>query len=118
MEEIRYCNKHGNTIHVLDTSGRWRCKKCRVNAVQRRRDKIKEMAVQYKGGKCYICGYNKYLGALEFHHLNPNEKDFGISNKGYTRSFEKVKEELDKCILVCSNCHKEIHAGLINVSLV
>lgn len=45
------------------------------------------MAVQYKGGKCCVCGYNKYLGALEFHHLNPNEKDFGISNKGYTRSF-------------------------------
>lgn len=76
------------------------------------------MAVQYKGGKCCVCGYNKYLGALEFHHLNPNEKDFGISNKGYTRSFEKVKEELDKCILVCSNCHKEIHAGLIDISLV
>lgn len=118
MEEIKYCNKHGNTTHVLDTSGRWRCKKCRVTAVQKRRDKIKEMAVQYKGGKCCVCGYNKYLGALEFHHLNPNEKDFGISNKGYTRSFEKVKEELDKCILVCSNCHKEIHAGLIDISLV
>ena len=87
-----------------------------VEAVQRRRDKIKEMGVQYKGDKCCICGYDKYIGALEFHHLDPNQKDFGISAKGYTRSFERVKEELDKCILVYSNCHKEIHAGLINLN--
>ena len=116
MEEIRYCNKHGEYLHVLDSSNRWRCRKCMVEAVQRRRDKIKEMGAQYKGGKCCICGYDKYIGALEFHHLDPNQKDFGISAKGYTRSFERVKEELDKCILVCSNCHKEIHAGLINLN--
>lgn len=115
MEEIRYCNKHGNTPHIWETNSRWRCKKCRVEAVQRRRDKIKKMAVEYKGGKCCICGYDRCLGALEFHHLDPNEKDFGIGNKGYTRSFQKVKEELDKCICVCSNCHKEIHAGLIKL---
>lgn len=47
-----------------------------VEAIQRRRDKIKEMGVQYKGGKCCICGYDKYIGALEFHHLDPNQKDF------------------------------------------
>ena len=116
MEEIRYYNKHGESLHVLDSSNRWRCKKCRVEAVQRRRDKIKEMSVQYKGNKCCMCGYDKYIGALEFHHLDSSQKDFGISAKGYTRSFEKVKEELDKCILVCSNCHKEIHAGLINLN--
>lgn len=74
------------------------------------------MAVQYKGNKCCICGYDKYIGALEFHHLNPNQKDFGIGSKGYTRSFTKVKEELDKCICVCANCHREIHAGLINLN--
>lgn len=73
------------------------------------------MTVEYKGGKCEICGYDKYQGALEFHHLNPEEKDFGIAAKGYTRSFEKVKEEIEKCILVCSNCHKEIHAGIIDL---
>ena len=112
---IKECKKHGPTEHYRDSSGRLRCMKCRTEAVQRRREKIKELAVQYKGGKCCICGYNRYLGALEFHHLNPTEKDFGIGTKGYTRSFEKVKGELDKCILVCSNCHKEIHAGLVSV---
>lgn len=116
MKEVRECSKHGLTIHVLDSTGRWRCKKCRVEAVQRRRNKIKEMAVQYKSGKCCICGYNRYIGALEFHHLDPHQKDFGIGSKGYTRSFDKVKEELDKCICVCANCHREIHAGLIDIN--
>lgn len=70
------------------------------------------MAVAYKGGVCQCCKYNKYIGALEFHHINPDEKDFGISVKGYTISWENNKKELDKCVLVCSNCHREIHAGL------
>lgn len=56
------------------------------------------------------CGYNKCLAALEFHHPN-SDKDFGLSQKGITRSWEKVKLELDKCELVCCNCHKEIHWG-------
>lgn len=79
--------------------------------MQKRRDRIKLLA--YKGNKCQCCGYNKYAGALEFHHINPNEKDFGISTKGYTRSWENNKKELDKCVLVCSNCHREIHGGVI-----
>lgn len=116
MEEVRYCKKHGDSLHVLESPNRWRCKKCRVESVQKRRDKIKEISVQYKGNKCCICGYNKYIGALEFHHLDPSLKDFSISAKGYTRSFENVRKELDKCILVCSNCHKEIHAGLIDLN--
>jgi predicted DNA-binding protein YlxM (UPF0122 family) len=84
-----------------------------VIAVSKRRRKIKQMAVEYKGGKCVKCGYNKYIGALEFHHLDPTVKDFTISNSGHCRSWEKVKDELDKCILVCSNCHAEIHAEMI-----
>ena len=76
---------------------------------KKRRYKIKEILVEYKGGKCEICGYNKCISALEFHHLDPNEKDFGIGQKGYTRSIEKNKEEANKCILVCANCHREIH---------
>ena len=70
------------------------------------------MAITYKGGKCQCCGYNRCLGALEFHHIDPSSKDFGISSKGYTRSWDKVKSELDKCVLVCANCHREIHEGI------
>lgn len=83
-----------------------------INAVAKRRRKIKLLAIEYKGGKCQVCGYNKYGGALELHHVNPTNKVFAIGEKGHSRSWVRVKEELDKCLLVCANCHREISAGL------
>ena len=77
----------------------------------RKRTKMK--LVDYKGGKCQLCDYNKSLNALHFHHLNSNEKDFSISGKSL--SFDKLKSEVDKCILVCSNCHSEIHEGITKI---
>ncbi len=85
-------------------------------AVVKRRKKVRSMAIEYKGGKCEICGYNRCVQALEFHHLS-EDKDFGISDKGYTRSWEKVKKEIDKCILVCSNCHRELHIGITQLPM-
>jgi DNA-binding CsgD family transcriptional regulator len=82
-------------------------RKNKVKSVIYWRRKAKIKLVDYKGGKCNRCGYNKCIDALEFHHLDPNEKDFTISGKSW--SFERLREEVDKCILVCSNCHKEIH---------
>ena len=64
-----------------------------------------------KGGKCFICGYDKFIGALEFHHINPNTKEHSLVHT-FKLSDTKIKEELDKCVLLCSNCHKEVHAGL------
>ena len=86
-----------------------------LKAVQRRREKVRLMAVNYKGGCCQVCGYDRCIEALEFHHLDPTQKDFGISRKGYTRSWEKVKEEVEKCILLCANCHREVHAGKLQL---
>lgn len=86
-------------------------RKYMIKAVAKRRRKIKLMAIEYKGGKCQICGYSKCPRALELHHIN-GEKEFGIGDKGYTRSWEKVKQELDKCVLVCANCHRELEAGI------
>ena len=74
----------------------------------RKRKKIE--LLEYKGGKCEICGYNKCIRSLEFHHRDPKEKDFTISGKSW--SFERLKSEVDKCMLVCSNCHNEIHYEL------
>lgn len=113
--EIRNCKKHGETEFTLDNTGKWRCKKCRAEAVQRKREGLKKDAIKYKGGKCQICGYDKCDGALEFHHIDPSKKDFGIAQNGYTRAWSKIKEELDKCILVCANCHREIHSGIIEI---
>ena len=105
------CKKHGNCKFVLEGRGYYRCTKCRTSAVYKKRKKLKLDLVEYKGGKCEICGYNKCIAALEFHHKNVKEKDFSISDTGYTRSLEKSKREVDKCMLVCSNCHREIHSA-------
>lgn len=81
-------------------------------AVDKRRKMIRTMSLEYKGSKCCICGYKKCVKALEFHHVHTEGKDFGISEKGYTRSWKKVRDELDKCVLVCANCHRELHENL------
>lgn len=81
-------------------------------AVTERRKRLRAMACEYGGGKCVICGYNKSGRALSFHHLDPKKKDFGLSYKGLTRSWEKIRKELDKCILLCANCHMEVHDGV------
>mgnify|MGYP001617393579 CR=1 FL=1 len=65
-------------------------------------------AIKYKGGQCKNCGYSKFYGALEFHHREPNKKEF-VWNKLRLKSWENITIELDKCDLLCSNCHKEIH---------
>jgi len=110
-QEERECEKHGKVIFALESnSGRYRCTKCRSAAVQKRRNNLKQMAVEYKGGECERCGYKKSTHALDFHHKDRTQKDFGISKSGITRSWDKIKIELDKCMLVCSNCHREIHA--------
>jgi len=65
--------------------------------------------VEYKGGKCQLCGYSKCIAALDFHHINPKEKEFSITT--YRKSWDIVRPELDKCNLLCANCHREIHHG-------
>ena len=72
---------------------------------------MKKQAVKLLGGKCQICGYNKCIDALEFHHENPKEKEFKLGS-GNTISWKEYKKEALKCILICSNCHKEIHSEI------
>ena len=80
-------------------------------AVTIKRRAIKNALIKYGGGKCQKCGYNACQRALEFHHLDPTQKDFGIS-KTLTKSISDLKSEVDKCILLCSNCHAEEHQRL------
>jgi predicted nucleic acid-binding Zn ribbon protein len=90
-------------------------KKCAIIFSQKKRlQNNKQKAIDYMGGKCQVCGYNRYNGALDFHHLDPTKKDKRISRYCYI-GWDKLKEELDKCILVCSNCHREIHGKIINI---
>lgn len=86
------------------------CRSCRV--VRRRQD-LKKLAVAHLGGRCALCGYDRCLAALQFHHLEPGQKDFQVAE--YSRSWERVRAEAEKCLLVCANCHAEVHAGLVVV---
>jgi len=106
--QCRVCNKEYVYTKDLRKKGYRKtiCNSCSVTLSRRRR---KEKAIEYKGGECSMCGYNRCAAALEFHHTDPTKKDFGLSHKGIPRSWEKQKVELDKCILVCANCHREIH---------
>lgn len=86
-------------------------------AVAKRRRMMRQRAIEYLGGRCQICGYCTCMDALDFHHKDREQKEFGLSQKGLTRSWEKTKSELEKCILVCANCHREIHAGITQLPM-
>lgn len=80
-----------------------------------RRRKIRTTLLERAGNKCSICGYDKYFGALEFHHLDETKKEFNLSHIGLNKSSKRIEEEFDKCVLLCSNCHREVHASLISL---
>jgi hypothetical protein len=97
--------KKGNTVELCNT--------CLVNE---RRFAAKQKCVDYKGGKCERCGYDKSLRALSFHHKDPSKKAFAIAGS-HTRSWKALKTEVDKCLLLCANCHMEEH-GLLEKTLI
>lgn len=80
------------------------------------RIRTKRELIEYKGGKCEICGYDKveYHRVFHFHHIDPTKKEFGISSK--IVAFDKAKEEVDKCMLLCSRCHDELHSEIDGVN--
>ena len=99
---------------ICKVCGRIFCQASRINTCTTCRNtekrKIrKKMSIDYKGGKCEKCGYDKCHAALDFHHKNPEEKDTNISLL-FGCNIQKMYDELDKCILLCSNCHRELHA--------
>jgi transposase/transcription elongation factor Elf1 len=106
------CRRHGESEHALCADGTYRCKRCRSESVARRRRKMKETIVAEAGGGCCICGYDRYIGALEFHHVDPREKRLTLSGNGVTLSMDTLRAEAGKCVLVCSNCHAELEAGV------
>ena len=69
---------------------------------------MKIAAVMYLGGQCKNCSYNKNITALEFHHVG-GDKDFSLSSSTHNKKWETIKAELDKCVLLCANCHREEH---------
>jgi transposase len=111
----RVCPKHGKTIFVLRSEGGYRCGKCRMAAVSNWRRRVKSRLVGQAGGACELCGYNRYNGALQFHHVDAESKAFSISRNGTTRSWAELCAEADKCALLCANCHAEVEAGFVEL---
>ncbi len=112
MEQPKFtnkiCHKHGEQEFVLEGRGYYRCKKCRSERVSQTRRNNKRKLVELYGCKCSICSYDKFIGALHFHHLDPSKKEFALGEGGIAFSLKRMKEEAKKCILVCANCHAEI----------
>jgi DNA-binding transcriptional ArsR family regulator len=110
------CARHGETLFWLEARGIYRCLRCRSEAVARRRRKLKAILVADAGGRCNLCGYDRYIGALQFHHRDGQTKEFGLADRGLTRSLDAVREEARKCILLCANCHSEVEAGIVRAA--
>ncbi|KKS77077.1 MAG: hypothetical protein UV64_C0004G0008 [Parcubacteria group bacterium GW2011_GWC1_43_11b] len=103
----RLCNKEFKYYHK---KGRARCGVCNTKI---RRYRAKAAAVKFLGGKCQYCGWKGDQAAFEFHHLKPQEKDFIIGNVA-NKKWEFIKKELQKCILLCSNCHATVHSTKVS----
>lgn len=91
------------------------CRSCDSERVIEQQKERKLRWLEYKGGKCVKCGYNKSVRSLHFHHINPKEKDFTLCQYR-CRSWEQIKAELDKCEILCANCHGELHEEMNNKS--
>lgn len=126
MSEKKTCTKCGNEKSSIEFYGqiqrskvsdnvKWRykdsmCKVCRNAYVNTRRREIKTQAIDYLGGMCVDCGLRSSIVEIyDFHHRNPEAKDFSISDFK-NRRIETIKPELDKCDLLCANCHRRRHA--------
>ncbi len=109
------CRKHGLVEHRFfrdGRAGRWRSRRCVGEAVTRRHRKVKQTLVDMAGGACVVCGYDRTLVNLHFHHVDPTGKSFEMSmSRG--KSLASYRQEARKCVLVCANCHGEIETGLV-----
>lgn len=105
------CRHHGMTTHRVYSDRAPKCLRCRALHVARRRRKVKAILVAEAGGRCLICGYNRSLRALKFHHVDRETKEFHLAFRGSTRSLEKARAEARKCVLLCANCHGEVESG-------
>lgn len=92
------------------------CNSCKANRWASRPDRIalKHRLIELCGGACQICGYSRHSGALGFHHLDPATKAFTIAGS-HTRAWDVLVEEVRKCVLLCENCHREVHAGVTSI---
>jgi hypothetical protein len=109
------CPRHGHTAFFRRSDGGFRCVKCSITAVSRRRRQVKRRLVEEAGGKCRICGFKEHQSALQFHHRDPSTKLFHLGYRGMTKGISHMRAEAKKCVLLCANCHALVEAGIKEV---
>ena len=107
------CECGESNPHEFYQTRKTQCKNCFNDSQKKKWKDNKAKAVELKGGKCSCCGYETYIGALEFHHTDPNVKEDNW-NKKWTLAWRKIEEAIKDTILLCANCHREEHARLRN----
>ena len=112
---IKKCLICGKEFKPKDKNANQRscCYDCMPEGHQLLRSEFLDLVRKQRGGKCERCGYNTYLGALDFHHIDPSQKEITIGDRDFR--LKDCIEETKKCILICSNCHRELHANLWNI---
>ena len=114
--ELRECPRHGWTTYRRSARApSFRCARCSSEAVAARRRRVKAILVAEAGGCCVLCGYGRFAGALQFHHVDPTAKRFQLSFNGVPRAVEHLREEARKCVLLCANCHAEVEGGCVEL---
>lgn len=114
-QKVLICTIHGitNFYKTGIKNIRWKCCKCDYDYSRKYLLQLRLKALEYKGNKCKLCDYSKSVWALDFHHRDPSQKDFNIfennPSRKAVREWIKIKIELDKCDLLCKNCHSELH---------
>lgn len=110
------CRIHGLVRGHKNGKKAARCSLCNTKRNLDAHKDVKTQAVAHLGGKCINCGYDKCQNALEFHHVYPEHKEFSLRDKS-SKTFKAILPELKKCVLLCANCHRELHAGLHTIHM-
>lgn len=106
-----YCEKHGHTDFTYSSKYKIKCIKCQSVRKSLRKNRNRQELLKIHGSKCSVCSYDKCSSALQFHHIDPSEKEFEISESAY--SLENLIAEAKKCVLLCANCHAEVENEIL-----
>lgn len=109
-----HCDRHGD-VDLVANGAEMVCVRCRADRVSAWRRRAKRTLVEEAGGRCVLCGYDRCVAALQFHHRDPGQKRFGLGSRGLAQAIDRLREEARKCILLCANCHAEVEAGLATI---
>lgn len=111
------CVRHGESEFLLEGRGAYRCTLCRSEAVSLRRRTLKAMLVAEAGGRCCLCGYDRHTEALRFHRADPGGQQLNVSSGGITGQVDALRAAAHEHVLLCSNCHAEVEAGVVALPL-